>query len=302
MRSGVRPVFVLGLQRSGTTWVANLLAAHPDVAAVAAPDHQGVHESVFFSHFATAFGPWEDATIRCRFFDAFLDSDYFLLTGLSAERARATAAVSYAAFFREIMDAFASARGARVWIEKSPHHTLIAESIAADYPDALFVCVERDTLSLLRSRLWAYGRRPQAYPRRALTICAACASNVFHRRAMRRFRSLGLAESVRIRFADLKRDPQTAIAPVLVALGLEAASALSPLYKANSSFSDAPSRLRALTWTDRVLATMAAALVAVAPQALLEALQRARASRRRRGFPAWVWRRREARVEGGPTT
>ncbi|MEX0303588.1 MAG: sulfotransferase, partial [Leisingera sp.] len=35
------PVFVLGLQRSGTTLAANLLAAQPGIAAVAAKHHQG---------------------------------------------------------------------------------------------------------------------------------------------------------------------------------------------------------------------------------------------------------------------
>ena len=43
--SGKRAVFVLGLQRSGTTWVANMLHGSGSVAAVAAEDHRGVHES-----------------------------------------------------------------------------------------------------------------------------------------------------------------------------------------------------------------------------------------------------------------
>jgi len=42
-------VFILGLQRSGTTWLANMLAALPQVAAVAHESHRGVHESVVWA-------------------------------------------------------------------------------------------------------------------------------------------------------------------------------------------------------------------------------------------------------------
>src|SRR5215510_14892870 len=53
------PVFVLGLERSGTTWVANMLGGHSQGVCVEAPGH-GSHSSLFFSYFARVYGDLED--------------------------------------------------------------------------------------------------------------------------------------------------------------------------------------------------------------------------------------------------
>ena len=41
-----------------------------------------------------------------------------------------------------------------MWLEKSPHHTLMADQLARDFPDARFLCIVRDPrsnyLSMLR--------------------------------------------------------------------------------------------------------------------------------------------------------
>ena len=76
------PVFVLGLQRSGTTWLASLLGGHPKVACVESADHFGIHESIFFSHFAREYGDLADDANFERFARDFGDSDYYLLSGV----------------------------------------------------------------------------------------------------------------------------------------------------------------------------------------------------------------------------
>ncbi|MEZ5911952.1 MAG: sulfotransferase [Paracoccaceae bacterium] len=109
------PVFVLGIQRSGTTLAANLLAAHPEIAAVVAARHQGVHESVFFSHFARVFGPWQNNEARARAAEAFCRSDYARLAGQCGAECEAAmrAAPSPEAAFRAVMDRLAREQKAR---------------------------------------------------------------------------------------------------------------------------------------------------------------------------------------------
>lgn len=107
--SGKRAVFVLGLQRSGTTWVANMLHGSGSVAAVAAEDHRGVHESLFFSHFARAFTPLSNRDTCAAFRAAFVSSDYWLLGGLPDETLDdiMSSAKDHAAVFEAMMDAVA---------------------------------------------------------------------------------------------------------------------------------------------------------------------------------------------------
>lgn len=285
------PLFILGLQRSGTTFAANLLAAHPQIAAVAHARHRGVHESVFFSHFARLFGDWSETGARAEAVAAFLDSDYFRLTGLDAAATGAAmqAAQTPGAAFRQVMDTLAQQGGRRVWIEKSPHHTLLAAEIADMLPDAHFLCIARETADFTRSRLWAYGRQPPRYPGRARVILRACLSNAFHQRFMAGLPvRIGANRVHAVGYAALARDPDAALAPLLSALGLAPLAGRRPDFAANSSFASAASRAAALGRSDRALIAAGAALAGAVPQPLLAALQRRAARRRPRAFPAWV--------------
>ncbi|WP_082020299.1 sulfotransferase family protein [Leisingera sp. ANG-M6] len=294
------PIFVLGLQRSGTTLAANLLAAQPGVAAVAAERHHGVHESIFFSHFAPAMEPWPSAGWRADAAGDFLRSEYYQLCGLSrrwGEQA-AEASASPAELFCGVMEALSQRQNAMAWVEKSPHHTLLGPDIAKAVPRALFLCVSRGNPGFLRSRLWSYGRRPPSYPWRALLIGRACASNVFHQRCMRQLqRQLGSKRVFLADYETLRADPGKVLAPVLAAAGLEADSIRPPEYAPNSSFASRDQRKQALTAADLAVAKAAQLIAYGVPQTLLAAAQRRRASRRPADFPVWVW---PATVNGPP--
>ncbi|MFY0311261.1 sulfotransferase [Leisingera sp. D0M16] len=286
------PVFVLGLQRSGTTLAANLLAAQPGIAAVAAEHHHGVHESVYFSHFSPAMEPWPGPGWRADAAGDFLRSEYYRLTGRSRQwgEVAAEASASPAELFCRVMDDLAQRQGASVWVEKSPHHTLLADRIAKAVPSALFLCVSRASPGFLRSRLWSYGRCPPPYPRRAVLIGRACASNVFHRRCMQRLRrQLGKDRVFAADFEALRSDPGRALAPLLAAAGLPNAALRPPGYAPNSSFASQSQRKQALTATDLVTVKVSETLARAVPQVLLSALQRRIARRRPTMFPAWVW-------------
>ena len=55
----VRPIFIGGVARTGTTWLANIISRHSRVACIqgtTAAGMDGVNESAFFSHIAGMFG------------------------------------------------------------------------------------------------------------------------------------------------------------------------------------------------------------------------------------------------------
>lgn len=296
------PIFVLGLQRSGTTWAGNLLAAHPQVAAVTAERHRGIHESVFFSHFAQIYGSWDDPDARRRALAAFARSDYAAIAGLSAARIAALGDAKRrpAAFFRAVMETLAHDQGAEAWVEKSPHHTLLAEHIAAMYPDAKFLCITRGSEEMTRSRLWAYGRHPPRYPKRAAVILRACASNAFHRRHLVRFARVLGPDRVRIvEFEQLKAEGGKALAGFLEICGLCKVPVLVSSHAANSSFTDPGARRYALGPADIALVGLAEFCVHALPQDMLRYLQLRIARRRAVRFPPWVWAQRGAARQGG---
>lgn len=291
VENGPLPVFVLGLQRSGTTWMANLLSEHPQIASVQAVEHRGIHESIFFSHFARAYGDLADDATFEQFVRHFTSSDYYLLTGLPKSWIERQRPRSYAEAFRLVMDEVARTRRATCWIEKSPHHTLLCDELAREFPDARFLCVVRGDLGLARSRLWAYGRTPERSPARFLTLARAVAANALYSRELRRFahhcpRALLVSHEAMVE--DLEHEMRRAAD----FLGLPFdARLLRSRFAANSSFSSTQARSQALTWSDRAIVGLLGYAGRIVPLTWLDTLERRRGGAGALDWPDWCWTR-----------
>lgn len=287
------PVFVLGVQRSGTTWLANLLCGHPDITGVEAAEHNGIHESVFFSHFAQAYGDLADDATFDRFATEFCASDYFLLSGCDEAWFRAQRPRTYPAAFRLVMDALAARRSARYWVEKSPHHTVLGPELAAAFPEARFVAVVRDHVSLIRSRIWAFGRTPPPYPRRLVTLLRACAASSFYQRLLEAF-AHDCDRAIVVRYAALRADTEGEMRRVTAFIGVPyEALMLEERYRPNTSFQRGDrDRSRGLTRLDRFVIRIGTTLARLVPLPVLAHIEARR--RRKRGveWPSWVWKRR----------
>ncbi|MHA6346611.1 sulfotransferase family protein [Roseivivax sp. CAU 1761] len=283
------PVFVLGLQRSGTTWIANLIAGSEAVAAVTAEEHRGVHESIFFSHFATAFGPFDDAAARARFRAAFAGSDYFLQTGLPEavlDRALARAR-DYAGVFAAVMDALAERHGCAFWLEKSPHHTLLAERLARRFPEARFVCVTRASPGLIASRLSAFGRTPPRGLRRVADILRGALVNALYVRRLRRF-AAGCDRALLLRYETFLADDAAGRRMLSDFLGPGiAAETMQSAFAPNSSHRGR--RSRRLSPADRGLIALGDGIGRLLPLRFLAAIERRRRRARGIDWPDWVW-------------
>lgn len=146
------PIFIVGVQRSGTTWLANQLSAHSQIAGVQDMEF-GTRESLFFSYFAGRYGDLTNKANYIEFVEVFSATDYFEYLGGAADDLYALWPASYAEVFRHVMDDLAHRRGAAHWLEKSPDHTVYISEIAEAYPDAVFIAIRRDVLSVTQSRL-----------------------------------------------------------------------------------------------------------------------------------------------------
>ena len=286
------PVFVLGQQRSGTTWLANMLAAHSGIAGVQAKEHHGIHESVFFSHFARYYGALDDPDHFRRFCREFTASDYFLISGLDPEWFCAQRPSTYAKAFRVMMDAYGAGVGATHWVEKSPHHTLLAHELELAYPDAWFIGIVRtpafQIISQLRhqdgglpplgTRLSIYARRAGAWSLYARYLKRFCAH---HPRALL------------LSYEALKADPEAQMRKVLDRIGLAFEPGVLTLpFRPNTRFRDANEREAAIGRIERATCNAMSYGMGMVPFSLLAAFERS--VRRRRGveWPPWVWKRR----------
>lgn len=293
------PIFVLGLQRAGTTWVANCLGGHPDIAVIEAEDHRGAHESIFFSHFARAYGDLGDEAGYRRFLQDFMACDYFLLSGVSEQRYTARRHRSYPEAFAGLMDLVAADRGCRFWLEKSPDHTPLARRLSRDFPTARFVCVVRDAAGLARSRLWAYGRGGPRWYDRALRIVKGGIAISFYQRLLADF-CAHEQRSLLVRYDDLVADTESGLREVtdFIGCGFDP-GVLAERFAPNTSFDGDPGQAkRTFTVPDKAVLAVTMACCGLLPVSLLARIQSWKAGRTGVKWPPWCWKRRD-RAAGG---
>lgn len=120
------PIFVVGVPRSGTTWLQSLLASHP---AVAGPDQ----ETGLFTSFRDLLG---NEALR-----AWVSRDQ-IVAGL-----RGFADTLFTQFLAEH-----APRATRL-LEKTPNHANFLPTIADVYPEAAIIAIIRDGRDVVRSIL-----------------------------------------------------------------------------------------------------------------------------------------------------
>ncbi len=296
MSDTISPLFILGLQRSGTTWMANSLGGHPDIAAVEAIDHQGVHESIFFSHFAVAYGDLDDDDNFQRFAADFTACDYFLISQLDPDAFVEARPRTYPEAFSWVMERVAQRKGASVWLEKSPHHTLLGDQLAQAYPTARFVCVTRDAVGLLRSRMLGFGRSKPNWLARIPVLMRGCLAISLYNKYCRGF-CHRQPRAILARYEDMVAHQQSVMSRITDFLGLPFDSILlERRYRPNTSFASEDDRKSALNVFDRILIRTVMTLLGLVPQSILHRLSEGRARRRGIDWPLWCWKRKPDHV------
>lgn len=132
MNDGRDLVFVVGCQRSGTTWLQLLLYQHPDIASS--------HETHLFDRYIAKL---EEAWAREQ------SPGYQSLGGL----ARTLESTEFDQLLRAAVDIalgeiLGMKKGARLVVEKTPDHVRHAETILRLYPAASFIHIVRDPRSV----------------------------------------------------------------------------------------------------------------------------------------------------------
>lgn len=143
----ITPIFVLSLPRSGSTLVQRILAAHEGVATapepwIALPQVYALREGGAFTEYGHAL-----ATRAIRDFTTSLDGG------------EARYWLEVQAFISRLYEA-ASGPDDRWFVDKTPRYHFIADELFAMFPQARFVFIWRNPLSIVAStvRTWGHGR------------------------------------------------------------------------------------------------------------------------------------------------
>ncbi|MCS3749290.1 hypothetical protein GGQ19_000441 [Salinibacter ruber] len=157
-------IFVVGPHRSGTTWLANVIASHEDVYTPQCEQADGTHESAFFSAVAPYFRWGKTVQDRIALQSAFERSSFFRVA-LGAEKGPvAVENRSIYEYFGVVMHRAARRRGKERWLEKTPEHVYFIDEIKEEYPNAKLVGIKRRTINSVRSAVHKWSEPQQLYP------------------------------------------------------------------------------------------------------------------------------------------
>lgn len=254
-----RPVIIVGLPRTGTSHLHNLLSGHPDlrflpywessepiaadgdVAGPGEPDpriariqaglDQGMalipHQQAM--HEIDARTPHEEIgffsmDFACPiFFTSFKVPSYrawYRQTDITRSYAYARRVLQVVSFLRD---------GGKRWVLKSPMHLERLVSLMKTYPDARVVMTFRDPARVVLSMaiMTAYGRRLVQQKIDPIYIGRQVADNVQDRfdAAVRDLHAVPAAQRCDVHFEAYMKDPMTAVRRVLEFAGLDASEA-----------------------------------------------------------------------------
>ncbi|MGO8870054.1 MAG: sulfotransferase family protein [Acidimicrobiales bacterium] len=245
------PLFIIGLPRTGTTALSNLLAADPQIRSlrlwessdsVPAPDRRTEHddprievaraglEAMYEAfprmrslHFQSATGPTECQDLlgmefRCGHFDGMARVPSYLSWVVDCDMAPAYA------YHRQVLQLLQWHCPPHLWHLKTPIHMLALDDLHAVYPDARFLWTHRDPAAVLGSvcsliaytRSWVSDRSdPVELGAEQLALWAEAV-----RRAMDFRRRIGEERFADVSFDALQTDPVGAVAAAYERVGI----------------------------------------------------------------------------------
>ena len=287
-----KPIFVVGVHRSGTTWLANILCQHSKIAGIQHERHFGIHESAFFDGIMGNFGDLRNDNDFIQFVEIFAISDYFLLSRLDKNIFYKERPNTYQDFFRILMDCFAEKEKVDFWLEKTPAHTIYLEKISEYFPDSKFVSIKRNIVDTIKSTIkmqyYTSNENISMIPRPFITIYLIYRYIKYYK-YIEHFCKKSNSIKV-INYEELKKSPEPVITNLCKFLDIEFESnMLKKKYKPNTSFSDNQERKEVLTSTEKWLIKLFAPLCTILPYRLYSALDPIERSLRKSELPLWFY-------------
>jgi hypothetical protein len=251
-----RPLFVLGKQRSGTTWLGTQLCEHPLITGVRHERHHGILASLYLSNIRHRYGDLTKKTNFIEFVETVSTSDTFRFMDISKDELYTLWPTSYEDLFRTVMARHASKQGALYWLDKTNENTPLVHDIARKYPDAKFIGIIRNVEEVAVS---TSGKSDKRKYKKRYAIVKNAFSWTWFNKAMSSFART--SERIHIvRYEDLTRDMKTEMVRMCDFLEIDFHDAmLRQVYSSNTTFREGrPPREQVLSRGEKRLANMAA--------------------------------------------
>ena len=147
----VKPIFVIGKNRSGTKWLSNILSNSNDIVSLQRKEDYGINETNIFYQFPKIFGNLRSYNNYIPFIECFAQTNIFKLTGLDKQFLYTIPQRNYNIIFKSVMNQYAFSKNKEMWLQKS--NTYILNDAISYFPNATIVFIERNLEDNIRSTI-----------------------------------------------------------------------------------------------------------------------------------------------------
>jgi len=224
-----KPIFVIGKNRSGTKWLSNIIANHPDVACIQREGAGGILETNMLSTFTNLFGDLSYIENYFGMVVCFSETNFFKLTGLDKEILFKKKYKDCFCLFRQIMNLYAQKKQKTYWLQKASVTNL--PQVYNAFPDARFIIIERKITDNIRSSRGLAKLNNGPMP----GILRETAKWHLAKKTVNKYK--GKDNIMHMKFEQLKNDRETSVKRVCSFLDLDFnESLLQEHFKKNTSF------------------------------------------------------------------
>ena len=264
------PIIVVGMNRSGTKWLSNILANHPDVACVRGERFQGILETNMFGTMGRKFNlQYPDDYVA--FLELWTKSDFFTMTGIDQEWFVALLCHrnwprDTVEIFALLLQALAHQQRKRFWLQKTGPAMGLA--LGDRFPSAKVLIIQRDMKDTVRSTVQLATNQG-----RHVSTARAVYGYVIEAKMLMKLRQL--RDVCFLRYEELLAKTEEQVQVVCDHIGIDYSTSLLDIsFKRNTSFQHAK-RTRPSHWSEWSESLFAAASYAM-PLAVAQSISRLR--------------------------
>lgn len=242
-------VFTVGMSRSGTTWLARALNRHPEIAvfgesAFWGRKHVPPAEEAYAAEECREVERAHDGRMSVNDVAPELGGPSAVVRSATGEAAEEAEPVGPGELYRRVCARVGRAEGARIVVEKTPHHVLWVDRIEKHVPGARFLVCVRDPRGFLRSYKHQGERKPPPVRETFEDLYHPVVTALVARQYLRAIRSVLDTRPDRtrmVRLEEIEDDPDGVLRDVQRFLGVEVRAGLDRGTE-NTSFPGAEER------------------------------------------------------------
>ena len=224
-----RPILVVGLIRSGTKWLSNILCNHESIAGIQSERAGGILETNMFHRMQGKFD-LRSSDDYIGFVELWRSTEFIRISGVDLDFCYALEPrpLSFVALFQSVMESYAASIGARYWLQKcGPERAL---DVIPQIGEPKIVTIRRDTIAVVRSMRHMTRNRDLEF-----SLLKSIPGVAREEKLLQKLESN--YDVIPVKYEDLKRDPESIIRSVCGNLDLKYSETLLRVpFAPNTSF------------------------------------------------------------------